>query len=101
MHGKSFKRRKQHHYNQLTRRKRSLRSRRVIEAVKKMMKRNLQRRIWEMAKEQNIADRSLKRIVKEGLCKIQQRYLSSGASKTKQLSIGKTILEEIQYSAMS
>lgn len=86
MFRKSFKRKQTMTPNPIPGRKWSVLTGRVIEAVKKRMKRNPWRSIQKMAKEQDIFDRLLRRIVKKDLgikpCKIQ---LLSSASKQKRV----------------
>ena len=81
-------------------RNRSVRTRRVIEIVKKRVRRNPRRSMRKTAKELKISETSLRRIVKEDLglkaYKMQCRHLISATSKQKRLDRGKKMLEEIQ-----
>ena len=80
-------------------RKRSIRTKNVISAVKKKMIRNPQRSVRKIAKEAGISRSSMQRIVKEDLqlrpYKKQSRQLISEPSKQKRLDRGKLILQEM------
>uniref|UniRef100_A0A3P8TI71 Paired domain-containing protein n=1 Tax=Amphiprion percula TaxID=161767 RepID=A0A3P8TI71_AMPPE len=81
-------------------RKRSVRTKRNVERVKKRVQRNPRRSMRATAKEVNISRTSLRRIVKQDLglkaLKMQHRQLISAASKKKRLDRGKMMLQEIQ-----
>uniref|UniRef100_A0A3P8VM51 Uncharacterized protein n=1 Tax=Cynoglossus semilaevis TaxID=244447 RepID=A0A3P8VM51_CYNSE len=84
-------------------RKRSVRTKRVVEMVRNRVQRNLCRSVRTTAKEVNISKPSLRRIVKQDLrlkaLKMQHRQLISATSKKKQLDRGQMMLQEIQSAA--
>ena len=84
-------------------RKRSVRTKRITEIVKKRMKRNPRRSMKKIAKDLKIPETTMRRVVKEDLglkaSKMQRRHLISAASKQKRLDREKKMLEEIQNAA--
>lgn len=84
-------------------RKRSIRTKSVVSAVKKKMIRNPQRSVRRIAKEAGISRSSMQRIVKEDLelrpYKKQSRQLISEPSKKKRLDRGNLILQEMKRAA--
>ena len=81
-------------------RKRSVRTKRNIEVIKKRISRNPRRSMRKTAKDLQIAQTSLTRIVKRDLglkaYKMQHRHLISSASKQKCLERSKKMLDDIQ-----
>ena len=82
-------------------RNRSVRTRRIIEVVKKRVRRNPRRSMRKTAKELNISsETTLRRVVKDDLglkaYKMVRRQLISQASKKKRLNRGKKMLKEIK-----
>lgn len=84
-------------------RNRSVRTKRLVELVKKRVQRNPRRSMRQSAKDLNISQASMNRIVKEDLglkaYKVQRRHLISAPSKLKRLDRGKKMLEEIHSAA--
>lgn len=80
-----------------------VRTKRVVEMVRKRVQRNPRRSMRARAKEVNISRTSLRRIVKQDLrlkaLKMQHRHLISTASKKKRLDKGQMMLQEIQSAA--
>ena len=81
-------------------RKRSARTARSVEIVKKGLQRNPRRSVQKNAKGLKMSGGSVRKIVKGGLglkaCKFQRRHLISAASKKKRLDRGKKLLAEIE-----
>ena len=80
--------------------KRSVRTKGLIEKVKKRVNRNPTRSMRSMARGINISQTTIRRVVKEDLglkaLKMQHRHLTSAASKQRRLDRGKKMLEEMQ-----
>ena len=81
-------------------RKRSVRTKRLVDTIRKKVSRNPRRSIRQMAKDLKVSRRTVGRVVKEGLgltsYKMQRRHLISSASKAKRLDRTKKMLEEMR-----
>jgi inhibitor of nuclear factor kappa-B kinase subunit alpha len=81
-------------------RKRSVRTKRLVDVVRKRVSRNPRRSMRQMARSLDISETTMRRVVHEDLkckaLKLQRRHLISAASKAKRLDRCKKMADEIQ-----
>ena len=79
-------------------RKRGVRTKRLVDTIRKKLSRNPRRSIRQLAKDLQVSRRTVGRVVKKNLgltsYKMQRRHLISSASKAKRLDRTKNILQE-------